>query len=167
MVRQSLEADSPYLDIAVHGDGLTSLQFRETPGGLTHEIQANVTRPAQIGIERQGEVFFMTLPGSDGGFQPVGAFMRLKFADPVYVGLGVCAHDDKVLEQARFSKVELKQQAVHAQSTKPVLHCALETVPIGSKDRRVVYHTLDHIEAPNWSHDGKYFLFNSNGRIYH
>jgi len=30
----------------------------------------------------------------------------------------------------------------------------------------VVYHTADHIEAPNWSRDGKYFLFNSNGHIY-
>jgi Tol biopolymer transport system component len=39
-------------------------------------------------------------------------------------------------------------------------------VPIASKDRRVVYHTLDLIEAPNWSRDGRYFLFNSSGRIY-
>src|SRR5262249_30383642 len=57
MVRQSLAADSPYIDVAVHGDGLTSLQFRESPGGLTHEIQANFT-PKAVGIERQGEVFF-------------------------------------------------------------------------------------------------------------
>jgi len=42
----------------------------------------------------------------------------------------------------------------------------LETIAIDSKDRRVVYHIRDHIEAPNWSRDGKYFLFNSNGKIY-
>ena len=40
MVRQSLEADSPYVDVAVHGDGLISLQYRETAGGVTREIQA-------------------------------------------------------------------------------------------------------------------------------
>ena len=45
MVRQSLSPDSAYVDVAVHGDGLTSLQFRETRGGLTHEIQANVKGP--------------------------------------------------------------------------------------------------------------------------
>jgi Tol biopolymer transport system component len=32
-------------------------------------------------------------------------------------------------------------------------------------DRRVLYHTTDHIEAPNWSRDGLYLLFNRNGRI--
>ena len=39
MFRQSLEPDSPYVDIVVHGDGLTSLQYRSEPGGPTREIQ--------------------------------------------------------------------------------------------------------------------------------
>jgi len=30
----------------------------------------------------------------------------------------------------------------------------------------VVYRMRDHFEAPNWSRDGKIFLFNGNGRIY-
>ena len=47
-------------------------------------------------------------------------------------------------------------------------YCAsgLETIAIASKDRRVVYHTRDHIEAPNWSRDGTYLLYNSHGHIY-
>jgi sugar lactone lactonase YvrE len=175
MIRQSLAADSPYVDVAVHGDGLTSLQFRESPAGLTHEIQANVKSPKRVGIQRQGEVFFMTLPDVDvpaaaGGtearrFAPVGAFIRFKLADPLYVGLAVCAHDNKVSEQARFSDVELSSDKM-APVAKPVLHCALEIVPIGSKDRRVIYHSADLIEAPNWSRDGQFLLFNSKGRIY-
>lgn len=165
MVRQGLEPDSAYVDVAVHGDGLTSLQFRETAGALTHEIQANVTRPSAFGIGRQGETFFLTLPGQDSSFAAAGPFMRLKFTDPVYVGLAVCAHDDKVLETARFTRVSLQQLEVRADK-KPVLHSTLEVVPIGSKDRRVVYHTLDHIEAPNWTHDGQALLFNSNGHIF-
>jgi len=48
----------------------------------------------------------------------------------------------------------------------PAVESILETVAIDSKDRRVIYRTNDHIEAPNWSRDGKYFLFNSGGRIY-
>jgi hypothetical protein len=31
LIRQGLAPDAPYVDAALHGDGLTSLQFRETP----------------------------------------------------------------------------------------------------------------------------------------
>jgi len=165
LVRQSLEPDSAYVDVAVHGDGLTSLQFRESRGGLTHEIQAKETRPDRIGIERQGDAFILSVASGDDALHPAGPFMRLRFTDPVYIGLGVCAHDDKASEKAKFAQVEL-QPRMPAANAKPVLHCTLETIPIGSKDRRAVYHTVDHIEAPNWSRDGSYLLFNSGGHIY-
>ena len=32
MIRQDLDADAAYVDVAVHGDGLTSLQFRDREG---------------------------------------------------------------------------------------------------------------------------------------
>jgi len=164
MIRQSLAPDSPYVDVAVHGDGLTSLQYRETPGGQTHEVQANVKKPPFVGIGRQGDVFFMSVPDPTGPpLSPSGAYMRIKLADPLYVGLAVCAHDDKVLETARFSQVTL---AAPRTDQKPVLHSSIEIVPINSKDRRVVYHTLDHLEAPNWTRDGQFLLFNSGGHIF-
>ena len=87
----------------------------------------------------------------------------MKLASSLYVGIGVCAHDNKVLETANFSHVLLRQEAA---SAKRVLHSYLETVNIASKDRRAIYHTLDHIEAPNWSRDGRYFLFNSEAGSY-
>jgi Tol biopolymer transport system component len=42
----------------------------------------------------------------------------------------------------------------------------LEVIEVATGKREVVYETRDHIEAPNWSRDGKAFLFNSDGRIY-
>lgn len=186
MIRQDLAPDSPYVDVAVHGDGLISLQFRAERGGTTREVQARGARkangssatttspapadnapnlwPVRVGLVRQGEVFFATLPGPKGEPEVAGAWTRLKLADPVYIGLAVCAHDDQALEAARFSNVTLGTN--RATMGKPVLHCALEVIPIGSRDRRVVYHTTNHIEAPNWSHDGRFFLFNSQGRIW-
>ncbi len=35
MIRQSLDADSPYVDAVIHGDGLASLQYRKVQGGPT------------------------------------------------------------------------------------------------------------------------------------
>jgi TolB protein len=78
--------------------------------------------------------------------------------------LGVCAHDNNALEQVLFSNVEITARESKPRG-KPVLESTLETVAIASKDRRVVYHTRDHIEAPNWARDGKYLLFNRSGRI--
>jgi dipeptidyl aminopeptidase/acylaminoacyl peptidase len=42
----------------------------------------------------------------------------------------------------------------------------LETVDIQSKARTVVYVAPEHFEAPNWTRDGAFFLFNQDGRLY-
>ena len=165
LLRQSLSPDSAYVDVAVHGSGLTSLQWREQDGGLTHEVQSEVSAPARVGLERQGEVFFMTLAPKGGHLANSGAYTRVELADPVYVGLAVCAHDDQALERARFSRVELVRKEALA-SGKPLLHSTLETIPVRARDRRAMYHTTEHIEAPNWSRDGQFFIFNSGGHLY-
>jgi len=165
MVRKSLDPDSAYVDVAVHGDGLTSLQFRDVPGGLTHEIQANTSRPSVVGIGRQGDAFYLTLADPGPALAPAGPTMRVKLTDPLYVGLAVCSHDDKVLETAIFSNLTLQARQPHPDQ-KPVLHSTIEIVPIGSKDRRVAYHSVALLEAPNWTKDGQSLLFNSRGRIF-
>src|SRR5205807_1750293 len=38
MIRRGLEADAPYVDAVVHGDGLTNLQFREAAGATTRGV---------------------------------------------------------------------------------------------------------------------------------
>src|SRR5260370_13773340 len=48
MVRQGLEPDSPYADVALHGDGLTSLQFRPTDGAVTQALRSTGTAPLRI-----------------------------------------------------------------------------------------------------------------------
>lgn len=47
-----------------------------------------------------------------------------------------------------------------------VLVSKLETYNIETEERKVVYRIRGHIEAPNWSVDGSYFLFNSEGKLY-
>lgn len=165
VARQGLEADAPYVDVAIHGNGLTSLQFREAQGGPTREIQFSQVQPARTGLVRQGEVFYATVAAGDGGLRPAGAFMRLGLKDSVYVGLGVCAHDDRALEQARFSQVQLVRRQPEP-AVEPVLHCSLETIAIASRDRRVVLSLTNHLEAPNWSPDGRHFVYNSGGRLF-
>jgi len=42
----------------------------------------------------------------------------------------------------------------------------LEIYSLESGERTVIYEAEDHFEAPNWSRDGEYLIFNSNGRLY-
>jgi TolB protein len=165
IIRQSLDRDSAYADAALHGDGLTSLQYREVKGGPTREIQSNVVAPRRIQIEKQGEYVFMSIAREGEPLQSAGGSFRIKLSEPFYVGLGVCAHDNNALEKAVFSNVEITAPKPQA-AGQPVLESTLETISIASKDRRVVYRARAHFEAPNWSRDGKYFLFNQGGRMY-
>jgi len=164
MVRQSLDADSAYADVALHGSGLTSLQFREEKGAATHEIQANVSAPKLLRIEKRGAYFGMSLAGADGDFHLAGGSTRITLKEPFYVGIGVCSHDKGVVEKAVFSNVELKT-AAPAAAAASTLYSTLEIITVASTDRRVVYVAPERFEAPNWMPDGKNLLFNRNGRM--
>lgn len=163
MIRQSLDPDSAYADIAVHGDGLTSLQFRLAKDGNTHEVQANVSGPKRVRIEKRGKFVRMYL-SSSGDTDFSGAAQPITFTEPFYIGIGVCSHNKDVVEKAVFSDVALQSKLPTAE--KPALYCTLETQSIDSTDRRVVFVTPTHIEAPNWLPDGKSLLYNSGGRLY-
>ena len=164
MVRQSLDANSPYVDVALHGSGLTSLQYREERGAATHEIQANVSAPKRLRIVKRGAYFSMWLADENGKFQLASGSTRIALKEPFYVGIGVCSHDDKVVEKAVFSNMDLKTEPTRA-AGESTLYSTLEVISVASTDRRVVYIAPERFEAPNWMPDGKTLLFNRNGRI--
>jgi TolB protein len=164
-IRQSLEPNSVYADAVVHGVGLTSLQYRQQRGDVTHEIQSNISSPTRIKIEKQGDYFFLWIAKQGEELHSAGGSFRMKLTEPFYIGLGVCAHDNNVTEKVVFSKVEIATGKATSSGSTSVLS-TLETLAIASSDRRVVYNTSGTIEAPNWSHDGSYFIFNRGGKIY-
>ena len=166
VIRQDLTPDSAYVDVALHGDGLTSLQFRDAAGEATHEVQANVVAPRRLRIEKRGGYVRLSLAG-EAGAEPTfaGPAVRIAFREPFYVGLGVCSHNKDVTEKAVFSNVELASP-LPPSTGKPVLYSCLETQAMASTDRRVVYLTPTRIEAPNWLRDGRTLIFNSGGRLH-
>src|ERR1700744_1096168 len=98
MIRQSLDGNSPAVDVARHGDGLTSLQFRLKQGGDDHEIQSNVPAPERVRLEKRGDFFYAFVAGKDGKLHPSGASIKLPLSGEYYVGIGVCAHDKNATE---------------------------------------------------------------------
>jgi len=164
MVRQSLDKDAAYADVMVHGDGLTSLQFRRVKGGETEEIKSPVAAPAYIKLERHGDVFSLHVSEDGEVYQPAGA-VSVPLGDTVYAGPAVCAHDNSTTETAVFSDVQVECMGT-CEDDERVVESTLETIDIETGERRIVYRAKSHFEAPNWSRDGKYLLFNGGGKLY-
>lgn len=163
MVRQSLDPHSPYADIALHGDGLTSLQFRRTAGAETEEVQSPAKAPLRIRLERHGDEFTMYTGNAGEELKPSGS-ARVTLNDPVYVGIGVCSHEANVLETAVFSNVTV-QEHPNATSPEPQLKSKISVYDLVSRSVKVVYAADTLFEAPNWSRDGNYLLTNSHGKL--
>jgi len=164
ILRQSLDADSVYADVALHASGLTSLQFRDEKGAATREVQSNISAPKRLRIAKRGDYVYMSLAAEGGEPRVAGGWLRIPLQGTFYVGLGVCSHDKDVVEKAVFSNVELTTAGA-AKTGESALYSTLETIAIDSTDRRVAYLAPGRFEAPNWTHDGRAFLFNRNGRI--
>ncbi|MGH9344798.1 MAG: hypothetical protein ACRD19_13695 [Terriglobia bacterium] len=110
MIRQGLGPSDPYADAALHGVGLTALQYRQKEGADTLEVISPVSSPKSLRLERRGNTFTIFVAGADGQFKKVGS-ADVELHDPVYVGLAVCAHDANALTTAVFSNVKISKLA--------------------------------------------------------
>jgi len=164
MVRQDPSANSPYADAVVHGDGLICLQYRKVQGGDTMEIRSPLKAPATMRLQQDGDLFTLSVASKGQNFQPVGS-VSVPLAASVYTGLVVCSHDADITETAVFSNVTMKNTRA-IEKEKRILQSTLEVVSIETGQRTIVYRANEHFEAPNWSRDGKFILFNTKGRIY-
>jgi len=164
MVRQQLAPNSPYADVVLHASGLASLQYRLTEGGETQEIQSKISMPETIRLVRLGNSFSFWAARAGGPLELAGT-VEVPLHDPVYVGLAVCAHDAEALEEAVISDASLLEFKPPDERDRPV-ESRLESISVDGSERHVVYRAEKRFEAPNWSRDGKFLLFNSSGRVY-
>jgi hypothetical protein len=107
IIRESLQPDAPYADVAVHGDGLTSLQYRSEKGGATQELKSDNTMPDHITLERRGNKLIMKTGTGRYSEQP-DAVLELALPQKCYVGLFICSHEEDVLETGYFSDVRFE-----------------------------------------------------------
>ena len=106
MVRPTPDADAPYVDGVVHGDGLTSLQFRRTKGGITEEQRVTTSGAELVKVERKGNTYTFSAAKSGEPFMTT-ELADLALGDTVLVGLVVCSHDAAVTERAIFRNVKI------------------------------------------------------------
>ncbi len=166
MARSSLEATSAHISAAVHGDGLTSLQFRRTTGAATEENRSTLTGADIIQLERRGNTYTMRVAKFGEPFQ-VREVADMNLGDEVYVGLFLSAHNKDVVEQAVVSDVRLTiPVAPDVPAGRMDLGSRLEVMDIATGKREVIFTAPNSIQAPNWTPNGKTLLYNSAGLMY-
>src|SRR5690606_18007557 len=155
MARKSLEGNAPHINAAVHGDGLTSLQFRKTAGAATEEIRSALTHANIIQLERKGNVYTMRVAKYGEPF--VTAQMKVPdLGEEVYLGLFVGSHNADVIETGVFNDVRISIPAWDGLvQYRNYLGSHIELLDIATGSREIVYTSPKSLQAPNWTTDGK------------
>jgi tricorn protease-like protein len=165
IARKTLDADSPYVDVAVHGDGLTSLQFRRTAGGDTEEVKSSLRAAEVIQLERRGSTFTMSVARFGEPFVSE-QLAGVDLGDEVYIGLFVCAHNAEGVERGEFENVRIIVPAKDGfVPYRDYIGSNLEVLEVASGRRQLLLQTADAIHAPNWATDGKSLIYNTAGRL--
>jgi TolB protein len=165
IVRDNLNTGSRYADACVHGDILTSLQFRAEENAVTDQVAVSTYHPTNIEFERSGNTFIFSAAAPGENYKSVTKELALN--EEVYAGIFLCSHREDVMEQAIFSNVRIIIPA--AKDFKPYtdyIGSHIEVMDIASGNRKIVYSAPNSLQAPNWTPDNKYLIYNSEGLLY-
>ncbi len=109
MVRQSLDADSPYGDFVIHGNGMPGLQWRSGKGDDTNTFDLPFDGPGKFKLKlvRSGVGITVSM-AKDGAELKEVARTEVTLRNPVLVGLVVCAHNATKSDTVLFSDVSVE-----------------------------------------------------------
>ena len=109
MLRKTVDAGSPFVHLAIHGDGMAAVQFRTLAGGDTNTLDFPVGKPGvwKLKLTRQGgNIIVATAPEGEPLREHGHTVQAL--GNPILVGLGVASHSQKALNTVVFSDVTLE-----------------------------------------------------------
>ena len=165
MVRTSLDSTSKHINAVLHGDGLTSLQFRREVGNGTEEIKAKITGADIIQLERQGNKYIMSV-AHNGETYVTEQVDSLDLGDEVYVGLFVCSHNVNVSETAVFNNTRIVVPAGPKDGYQHYIGSDIQILDVKTGNSKIIYQSPISLQAPNWMKNGKYLIYNSNDLLY-
>lgn len=172
MIRESAAEDAPHTSAVLHGDGLTTMQWREFKGSEmkpeNNGIKSPKTHYEILQLERKGKEIIMRAAHWGEPLQVIGSKEIESLKGKVLVGLFINSHDPGTVEQASAWNVRIDRPVSedYNPGQQGWLGCRLETINIENGKRNLVYSKDDRFEAPNWMPDGEKLLFNMEGSLY-
>jgi len=163
MVRSTLDNDSAYADACVHGDGLTSLQYRRSKGAITEQIVLPITGGDVVQLERRGNTFIFSSARYGETFVST-TLPDLALGDEVNVGPFLCSHDAKAKEEAIIRDVRIiRPAASDFRPYRDYIGSNLEVLNVHTGKLDLLQTSAEPFEAPNWLPSGKTLIYNISG----
>ncbi|MEO7530217.1 MAG: biopolymer transporter TolR [Sediminibacterium sp.] len=165
IARDKLTGNLRYADACVHGESLTSLQYRAGDGDTTGQVIISSYNPTEIELERSGNTFTFSAATFGENYKSVTKEMVLN--EEIYAGLFICSHNENVMEQAVFSNVRIIIPA--AKDFRPYrdyIGSHIEVMDVSSGISKILYSAPNSLQAPNWTPDNKYLVYNADGLMY-
>lgn len=166
MIRSSNATNAATIVCTVHGDGLTSFQYRPTNGALMKEVRMAIKSPDVLQLEKKGNTFIMSVAHFGEVYQ-VEQIADIDLGKEPTAGIYVCAHTNKFAEEAIFTNTRIFSPASqNLIQYKQYIGSALELMDINTGHREVIASSKGSFQAPNWTPDGKSLIYNESGRLY-
>lgn len=110
MLRKSLETDSPFVHLAIHGDGTPAVQFRNTKADNTNTVDFPIEGPGtwKLKLVRQGTAITVWIAKDGAPLRELGHTAN-QLGSPILVGLGVSSHSREATNTVLFSDVSVEQ----------------------------------------------------------
>jgi TolB protein len=165
MAREQLSAGSRYADACVHGDILTSLQYRNSGNDTTGQSVLPSYHPTEIEFERSGNTFTFSAATFGETYKSVAKQVALN--EEVYAGLFICSHDENIVEKAVITNVRIIIPA--AKDFRPYrdyIGSHIEVMDVSTGLSKILHSAPNSLQAPNWTPDNKYLIYNAEGSMY-
>jgi len=110
MLRKTLDTDSPFVQLAIHGDGMPSVQFRTLKADNTNTVDFPMEGPGtwKLKLVRQGSTISVWIAKDAESLRELGHTTN-QLGSPILVGLGVSSHTREATSTVQFSDVSVEQ----------------------------------------------------------
>ncbi|HEY2012574.1 MAG TPA: hypothetical protein VGH38_03685 [Bryobacteraceae bacterium] len=109
MLRKSLDPDSPFLHLVIHGNGMPGVQFRNAKGDNTETVDLPIEGPGtfKLKLVRQGGTITVFTAKNGSALRERG-HTASQLGSPVLLGLGVSSHTQTASNTVLFSDVSVE-----------------------------------------------------------
>ncbi len=118
MIRDTLDADSPYVGVFITPENGVRFQYRNTAGAVTERLFAEgITAPQWVKLERTAGGLIRSYYSADGNTWTRFDLIQVSMEMPVYAGLAVTSHNAELACEAKFTNVSFPNTNVSEQWT--------------------------------------------------